>query len=238
MKTPPAPPRPQPPQRSGSADPLERLAAAYGVATTYEDWARRPVPVAAETVRTVLGLLGVDAADPAEALAARDRQSSERGLPPTIVVNDADLPKLLPAHLPPAVEPVAVIELEEGGRRPVEITGSGSQALLHLPHGLPLGYHRLRLSTGESASSAQLIVVPAQISGPAGGRRAWGWMVQLYAIRSAGSWGLGDYEDLRQLAIWSAKQGADLLLVNPVHAPAPTLPQRNSPYFPASRRFS
>jgi 4-alpha-glucanotransferase len=241
MKTPPAPPRPQSPQRSGSADPLERLAAAYGVATTYEDWARRPVPVAAETVRTVLGLLGVDpadAADPADALAARDRHSSERALPPTIVVNDADLPKLLPTHLPPAVEPVAVIELEEGGRQPVEITGSGSQALLHLPHGLPLGYHRLRLSTGESASSAQLIVVPAQIADPAGGRRAWGWMVQLYAIRSAGSWGLGDYEDLRQLAIWSAKQGADLLLVNPVHAPAPTLPQQNSPYFPASRRFS
>ena len=49
--------------------------------------------------------------------------------------------------------------------------------------------------------------------------------------------GAGDYEDLRQIAEWSAAQGADVLLVNPLHAVAPTLPQQDSPYFPASRRF-
>jgi 4-alpha-glucanotransferase len=232
MKTPPAAPRPH------AADPLQQLAEAYGVATTYEDWSRRPVPVAAETVRTVLELLGVGAADPAAALSARDRHRASRGLPPTLVLNDQQAPEPVRATVPEGADPVAVVELEGGGSRPVKVTRSAGEVLLHLPAELPLGYHRLQLSNGEFARSTQLIVVPSQIPPPAGGRRSWGWMVQLYAIRSAASWGLGDYEDLRQLAIWSAEQGADLLLVNPLHATAPTLPQQNSPYFPASRRFS
>jgi 4-alpha-glucanotransferase len=214
------------------------LAAAYGVATTYEDWARRPVPVAAETVRTVLGLLGVDAVDPAAALVAHERQRQQRGLPPTIVVDQERVPDPVPAILAEGAEPVAVLELEDDGSRPVEVARTEGQVLLHLPSGMPIGYHRLRLSTGQAERTAQVIVVPSSIPGPVDGRRSWGWMVQLYAIRSAGSWGMGDYEDLRQLGIWSADQGADLLLVNPLHAAAPTLPQQNSPYFPASRRFS
>lgn len=256
MKTPPAPQRrqrqpgpqssqsPQSPEAgrrpagSAPADPLERLAAAYGVATSYEDWARRPVPVAPETVRAVLDLLGVNSADPMAALAERDRQRSERGLPPTLVVDEGRVADPVPIALTGDTEPTAVVELEAGGTLPVELTRSAAEAHLRLPIGLPVGYHRLRLGAEETGHSAQLIVVPSRIPGPAGGRRSWGWMVQLYAIRSAGSWGMGDYEDLRQLAIWSAEQGADVLLVNPLHASAPTLPQQNSPYFPASRRFS
>src|SRR3954471_13429575 len=114
MKTPAAPPRP------AAADPLQRLAEAYGVATTYEDWARRPVPVAADTVRTVLGLLGVDAADPADALTARDHRSSERGLPPTIVVDNGGAADPIPVTLADGAELVAVVELEDVGQQQVQ----------------------------------------------------------------------------------------------------------------------
>jgi 4-alpha-glucanotransferase len=193
-------------------------------------------------VRAVLGLLGVAAADPDAALEDWDRDRRDRGLPGTIVVDDERDPDPILATLGEGPDPVAIVHLEDGGTRPVEVTrsdsGSDGDVLLHLPSGLPVGYHEVRLSNGDEARTAHLIVVPTRIPVPAGGRRIWGWMVQLYAIRSAGSWGLGDYEDLRQLVIWSAEQGADLLLVNPLHAPAPTLPQQNSPYFPASRRFS
>jgi 4-alpha-glucanotransferase len=71
-------------------------------------------------------------------------------------------------------------------------------------------------------------------------RRMWGWAVQLYALRSAGSWGMGDFADLATLAAWSgsaAGGGADVLLVNPLHACAPTHPVQPSPYYPVSRRF-
>jgi 4-alpha-glucanotransferase len=68
--------------------------------------------------------------------------------------------------------------------------------------------------------------------------REWGWMAQLYGVRSAASWGIGDLADLARLAGWSAGDcGAGFVLVNPLHAVRPGLPQEPSPYFPASRRF-
>ena len=66
---------------------------------------------------------------------------------------------------------------------------------------------------------------------------AWGWAAQLYAARSSRSWGIGDLGDLDALGRWAAALGAGFILVNPLHAAAPTLPQSPSPYFPSSRRF-
>ena len=66
----------------------------------------------------------------------------------------------------------------------------------------------------------------------------WGWMSQLYSIRSSGSWGIGDYEDLKTLLVESKKKtGADFMLINPLHAAEPVPPIEPSPYLPISRRF-
>jgi 4-alpha-glucanotransferase len=71
-----------------------------------------------------------------------------------------------------------------------------------------------------------------------GARRAWGLATQLYSVRSRQSWGLGDLTDLIDLAVWSASaHGAGYVLVNPLHAAAPTTPMEPSPYLPTSRRF-
>jgi 4-alpha-glucanotransferase len=67
--------------------------------------------------------------------------------------------------------------------------------------------------------------------------RAWGWAVQLYALRSRDSWGIGDMADLRRFARWSRAHGASQLLLNPLGAQAPTLPHQPSPYYTSSRRF-
>ena len=67
--------------------------------------------------------------------------------------------------------------------------------------------------------------------------RAWGWAVQLYAVRSKDSWGIGDMADLRRFARWSRKQGASVVLLNPLGAQAPALPYQASPYYSSSRRF-
>lgn len=68
--------------------------------------------------------------------------------------------------------------------------------------------------------------------------RRFGWQVQLYQLRSAQSWGIGDYADLAALAVGLGQRGADLLLVNPLHAQTPAPPWGDSPYYPSSRRFS
>jgi 4-alpha-glucanotransferase len=68
--------------------------------------------------------------------------------------------------------------------------------------------------------------------------KTWGWALQLYSLRSARSWGMGDLEDLRRVARWSATElGAGVLLLNPLGAATPGTPQNPSPYFPSSRLF-
>src|SRR5438309_1978049 len=67
--------------------------------------------------------------------------------------------------------------------------------------------------------------------------RVWGWAVQLYALRSRESWGVGDFADLRHFARWSRRAGASAILLNPLGAQTPTLPYQPSPYYASTRRF-
>jgi 4-alpha-glucanotransferase len=92
-----------------------------------------------------------------------------------------------------------------------------------LPADIPLGYHTFE--------GSRLIVVPERCHLP-DGLCTWGWAVQLYAVRSASSTGMGDLADLRRLAQWSRGQGAGVVLVNPLCAG-----QRPSPYYPSTRCF-
>lgn len=55
--------------------------------------------------------------------------------------------------------------------------------------------------------------------------------------RSHHSWGLGDLGDLKALREWSESIGAGFLLINPLHAVAPTTDQEASPYLPVTRRY-
>jgi len=69
----------------------------------------------------------------------------------------------------------------------------------------------------------------------------WGWMIQVYSLRSAGSWGVGDFADLATFTAWAAGTGAGAILLNPLHAVAFSTaagdPVPPSPYSPSSRRF-
>jgi 4-alpha-glucanotransferase len=79
----------------------------------------------------------------------------------------------------------------------------------------------------------------AEARAPEAGGRAWGFAVQLYSVRSRGSWGHGDLHDLAELAAWSARElGAGFVLVNPLHAAEPQPPLSPSPYLPMTRRYS
>ncbi|WP_433262386.1 4-alpha-glucanotransferase [Actinosynnema sp. CS-041913] len=142
---------------------------------------------------------------------------------------DASTPEAVRRALAaPRPEPRTVV-LREGevfdGDGAVTLEDGGEVAL---PAALPLGYHRLGDRT--------VIVAPRRLPPVP---RTWGWMLQLYAMRSAESWGMGDFGDLATIARRSADElGAGVLLVNPVQAVSPTVPVERSPYSPASRRFA
>jgi len=150
-----------------------------------------------------------------------------RGLREAIGVPPEDLDSRAPVVTRPgrdlglgAVEVVC----EDGERRRVVGT---------LPEDFPLGYHRVLTAEGHDRL---LVVSPGRCWLPEDWR-AWGWAVQLYATRSRHSWGLGDLADLGAVRAWAQTQGAGFLLVNPLHAVAPTVPQEASPYLPVTRRF-
>jgi 4-alpha-glucanotransferase len=65
----------------------------------------------------------------------------------------------------------------------------------------------------------------------------WGIAVQLYALRSAGNWGMGDFRDLREVVELTAQRGGALVGLNPLHALFPADPAHISPYSPSNRHF-
>lgn len=135
----------------------------------------------------------------------------------------------------PALDPVRLVRggdrLEVPGHLTLE-DGSDLGVADRLPPDLPLGYHRLATDRGEQL----LIAAPPACHLP-DSLRAWGWSVQLATTRSRRSWGIGDLDDLRELAAWSAGIGAGLLQVSPIDAPTPGPRPEPSPYFPSTRRF-
>lgn len=109
-----------------------------------------------------------------------------------------------------------------------------------LPRELPLGWYRLEAVTDSGEQSAvDVAVTPRRLSTTdrLRGRRRWGYMAQLYSVMSSRSWGVGDLSDLASLAAISGVQGADYVLINPLHAAEPEPPVEPSPYLPSSRRF-
>ncbi|TGD88160.1 4-alpha-glucanotransferase [Mycolicibacterium sp. CH28] len=234
---------------------LAELAHRFGVATEYHDWTGRYITVEEATLVAVLAGLGVEAdsaAGRAAALSDSDRRYWWRSLPPTIVGRtDHETPFWVhvthgdPAHVWVRLEDGMVrtdIRQADNFTPPFELDGRlVGEATFMLPADLPLGYHRVYLSSGGEETSTALIVTPDWLGLPPrlGARRVWGMATQLYSVRSKNSWGIGDLSDLADLAVWAgARYGAGYVLVNPLHAAAPTKPMEPSPYLPTSRRFS
>jgi len=104
--------------------------------------------------------------------------------------------------------------------------------------------HALLAALGISPDAPDFTRVPDFTADPAGAGRcpvperpAWGLFCQLYELRSARNWGMGDFADLAELARIAGAAGADFLGVNPLHALFAAEPERCSPFMPSNRRF-
>lgn len=240
---------------------LAELARAYGVATEYWGWHGNHVSVGADTIRAVLAAFDVDASDDEAAeLALRERKERDwrRMLPPFTLATHGEA-TTVPVHVPHGSPVSAWIELEDwGGRRtlqqrldvwvePRTIDGQiVGEATFELPADLPLGWHTIyaeipRPDGGHPTPvTGQLVVVPPTLTLPeqVDAHGARGLASQIYQVRSAKSWGIGDFGDLGDMCTWAASElGTDFVLINPVHAAAPVPPIEPSPYLPTSRQF-
>ena len=237
-------------------EPLLRLAAACGVMPDYHGHDGGFHAASAATLVAVLGALGVDASSPARiALALQNVENApwRRVLPPVVVVRSGRQVHV-PVHLPHGDSVTAWIVLDDeagGGRidlaqadvwvQPRTVDGRDiGRATFTLPRDLPLGWHEMYAQLADSTTHSPVVVTPDRLElfGGLEQRRAWGYMGQLYSIRSRASWGIGDLSDLAEIvALAGRRSGADFMLINPLAAAEPTTPMTPSPYLPATRRF-
>ncbi|MGB7982224.1 MAG: 4-alpha-glucanotransferase [Candidatus Nanopelagicales bacterium] len=238
---------------------LVELARAYGVAVEYWDQSGEYHRIGAATITAVLEALEVDVSTPEaiwNALYARRNAPWRRMLPPVFVTRSGSDNQCW-VHIPHGDSVSMWVDREEGGDawflhqvdrwvEPRHVDGTLiGEATFAIPGDLPLGWHTMwARSEGADGvvreASCPLVVTPGRLAPPAlAAGRQWGFMTQVYAMRSEGSWGAGDLVDLAELAAWSGHaEGADFVLVNPMHAASPAAPMEPSPYLPVTRRFA
>ena len=235
---------------------LRELAETVGVSTGFWDWYGNWKHVEDASLIAVLNSLGFSLSfDPSEAEINEAFRRNEdfawaAPLPPTTVCrqgNEAEIP----VHVPHGMGVWCHVETEDGYHHELEqldrpipprmVDGNlVGRATFKIPNWLPQGWHRIvaRHEDGSECSST-LIVVPQRLSCRLDdGHKRWGVAAQLYSTRSSGSWGMGDTQDLADLTAIVARDGANFLQVNPLHAPQPCFPQETSPYLPVSRRWA
>ena len=235
---------------------LDRLAELLGVKPHYFDiWGkRRDIPPS--TKRDLVGAMGFAAGSDDEIRDSlrRVEETPWRRVVSPVAILDQGGYAAIEVMLPEDARGVGwSIELEDGGARtggsPIEemewleerrIDGRLIKRWrVALPGDLPLGYHRLAITTPVQGTMS-LISAPQRCLLPddlAPGRRLWGFGIQLYGLRSRDDWGIGDFGGLGRFAEITAGLGGDAVGVNPLHALFPADPGHTSPYSPSSRSF-
>jgi len=202
---------------------LRALAAAHGVHQGFHDLHGHHHATSIGTLRALLDALGVDYSDPDAALA--DAHTAP-ALPREMVLRAAH-PSTL-ADMPDGPWTV----LSDAGAIAAEGRSTGS---IDLP-ALPVGYYHLH----QNNLTSFLLVKPDRapnLGDKTDSAACWGMTAALYGLRSETNGGLGNYQDLQQLATQLADKGASFLGVNPVHALGLGRPDIISPYSPSHRGF-
>lgn len=237
---------------------LDLLAKRVGIEPEFQDATgeiRRTTPGVA---RGLLEAMGLPAANEREARATLERLEAEeaRRILPTVVTTTASgAPLAIPVSVPVGTETLRWEIREEAGatregrayvrelqrmKRTSQARPEGRRELKIQAPGA-LGRHVLRVEgNGLTPTETTLIVAPERCWVPAGlgdERPLWGIAVQLYLLRSATNWGIGDFGDLKRFVEVAADLGAAVVGLNPLHAMFIDDPERASPYSPASRLF-
>jgi 4-alpha-glucanotransferase len=239
---------------------LEQLVEYRGIESNYNDAWGRPTTIASETKTKLLSAMGYQVDEPELLLKQVQDNSNNTWLS---VLNPVQVLRIeehlqIVVRLPIELvtdEYVAQIDTELGEviqHRFVPIDGQLANVvhiediefqeyLIDIPITLPLGYHTLSLVIDDDElGSMRLIIAPSSCFKPetlTQGQKVWGLSVQLYCLRSEHNWGVGDFSDLSFLVERLAKQGAQFVGLNPIHALYPANANACSPYGPSSRRW-
>lgn len=213
---------------------LAALASFCGVFDQFRDLQGAMRPTSPDTQRALLRANGLDVGSEAvvrETLAALQADQKERLAVPEVVVT-CDTPNVLRCEGEVGWHVVS----EEGDATLAEGRADGQ---INLPP-LPAGVHHLHIRSGKRRHTTTVISAPARtpsLKERAKQGRCWGVVAPLYGLQSRRNAGLGDFEDLAQLAEGLGAHGAGFLGINPVHALGWAAQDTISPYSPSHRGF-
>lgn len=201
---------------------LDRAAKAAGISLSYTNAKGESEATGDETIKALLAVM------------SHPQKPTDAPLPPVQVFCGGDARLLNP-------EGRGIYQwrlISEKGRIFEGELQAGQPFMLPAPLGH--GYHWLTLAKNKRQWRTRIILAPRRCWQPEAlrkGEKCWGALVQLYTLRSADNWGIGDFGDLQQLLEQVAKQGGDFVGLNPLHALYPATPEFASPYSPSSRRW-
>ncbi|SKA67022.1 4-alpha-glucanotransferase [Succinivibrio dextrinosolvens DSM 3072] len=248
---------------------IQLLADKKGIARTYLDATNKLVYISEESRKSLLEILGYPVNDERALQKLLDKEELDEYtsvLDPVTVLTDEDEHQFY-IRTPESfgedetAQLTVTLKLEDGRKierniplEQVEIADyKNIQGTVYdirrykLMSDLPYGYHecnafiKSKKKTLKSISMS-LIVCPSKVYTPKEileGRKVWGVSSQLYTVRSKNNWGIGDFEDLKQLLLGVYKCGGQFVGLNPMHAGYPAVPDESavSPYSPSSRSF-
>ena len=238
---------------------LDQLARKRGIGDAYHNYRGDLMTISAATKRALLVAMGCpvdDAGAVEDVLREHDAERWRSLLEPVAVVHPGRDSVTIGVAVAALERDVSfTVQLEHGGERHgrhraadlhecerAEVAGHWqTRRALPLPVDLPHGYHTLQVAIdGGGAERCALIVAPRTCFEPSvlrTGERLWGVAVQLYTLRSARNWGIGDFADIEAVVRGCAPAGAAFVGLNPLHALFPSNPGQFSPYSASSRHF-
>jgi 4-alpha-glucanotransferase len=232
---------------------LVALARMYGIQTSFRDTEGRYVQASSDAILDILKAMRAPVERPYDiggAIRAREEEEAHRLVEPVHVIWDGQ-EAVMPVRVLPgsdrftyeleteaALRQSATVEVRNLRRMDrTRADGQGDTRLLRLPP-MPLGYHRLRVLSGEYESECVIISAPQRAySPPVTAEKDWGVFLPLYALRTSRTGPVADFTDLRKLVDWVASVGGSTIGTLPMLASFLSQPFEPSPYVPASRLF-
>lgn len=216
---------------SADAD-LAKLAAACGIFDRFRDLEGVMRPTSPDTQRAVLragGFAAQSAAEVTESLAELQAAQAARLIPEEIIVTSGHSVSV------PCTDAVDWQLVLDGTDR-AHASGGAAETITLAP--LPMGLHKLHARGSGRSSVCRIIAAPPRaplLPEVTNQEKSWGVVAALYGLRSRRNRGLGDFEDLAQLAETLGPLGAGFLGLNPVHALGWMAEEVISPYSPSHR---
>lgn len=203
--------------RRGSILDIQAEARRAGVLPDYYDARGQLQQVPFETLKRILGALP---------------RSSELAIQPVVQRIGAGPARVASSSREEGMHWVLLLGSDVAGEG--RIAGDG----IELPDNLATGIYRLDVldESGSINSSRPVLVVPhTAFQGEFD--RVWVLALQLYSVRSARNWGIGDFTDLKHLLGVASGLGCAGIGLNPLHVLFDDQPENPSPYAPNSRLF-